>query len=637
MSNENHGELLMDPALYQSLFDTMAEGCLYCTIVLPPPGDEGAEFFIVAANSQFERLIGRKLGIAKKITDLFPAVRKNDRGFMELLERVCTTGEREQHELRIESMGKWCRVTAYSLQQGSGIFLFTDISRSRELEEELRTKSAFLYAHMQASHDGLLVVDALGRKTFQNRRAIDLWKIPQDVVDDPSGLKQVEHVMYMTKDPAQFVREINYLKTHPMEKSIDELELRDGTILERYSTPVIGEDGTNYGRIWVFHDITEMRKTEATLQNAQKLESLGLLAGGIAHDFNNLMCGIFGYIDLAKSGTTEESAQRNLTKAMHGINRARSLTQQLLTFAKGGSPVRMVGTLIPFVEETALFALSGSNVSIHFNFTDDLHACNFDRNQISQVIDNVIINAQQAMPSGGVIALSAENVFVEKRKDKKLPPGQYVRITIKDAGVGIAPELLQRVFDPFFTTKAQGRGLGLSTCYSILKRHDGCIDVVSEVGKGSTFSLYLPAVAASSPALAPSPMGVLLGEGVFVVMDDEKVLQETIARTVESLGYTVVCVGCGSDAVAYFRKARLENRRVAGMIFDLTVPGGMGGVEAVGEIRKLDSDIPVFVASGYADDPVMVTPHAYGFSGSICKPFLSDELKEMLTRTLQQL
>ena len=240
-------------------------------------------------------------------------------------------------------------------------------------------------------------------------------------------------------------------------------------------------------------DITERKRMEEDLQKSQKLESLGVLAGGIAHDFNNLMGGIFGYIDLANEANKEENVARYLAKALGTIDRARGLTQQLLTFSKGGAPVKKTDRFFPFVRDAALFALSGSSVSCRFDAPDDLRDGNFDRNQIGQVIDNIIINAQQAMPAGGTIEVSARNISFGQNERAGLSAGDYVRISIKDTGIGIPAEILPRIFDPFFTTKEKGHGLGLSTCYSIVNRHGGSISVESEPGKGSTFHVFFPA------------------------------------------------------------------------------------------------------------------------------------------------
>lgn len=378
----------------------------------------------------------------------------------------------------------------------------------------------------------------------------------------------------------------------------------------------------------------EHYKYEQMLQLNQKLESLGLLAGGIAHDFNNLLGGIFGYIDMASEETRETKVTSYLSRAMNTIDRARSLTGQMLTFAKGGAPIQRIDNLFPFVEETVKFALSGAKVSCNYDIPQDLWACNFDRNQIGQVIDNIIINAQQAMPVGGTIELSARNVILSEKEHPILGKGNYVKISIKDTGIGISEDLISKIFDPFFTTKAKGHGLGLATCYSIINRHGGCIDVESEQGKGSTFKVYLPASLEAVSAAKKTTDKTHTGSGIFLIMDDEEAMRNIIGDMLKSLGYVVISKENGKDAVDCFLSETKANRKITGLVFDLTVPGGMGGRAAIAEIRKVNKQIPAFVASGYADDPIMKNPAEYGFTASICKPFRKNELVEMLNRYL---
>lgn len=252
-------------------------------------------------------------------------------------------------------------------------------------------------------------------------------------------------------------------------------------------------DGNMNSLLAIGIDATERAKNEELLRNKQKLESLGILAGGIAHNFNNLFGGIFGYIDIAAEITKEEKTALYLEKTRSSIDRALALTRQLLTFAKGGGPLQEILPLFPFVQETAKLALSGSNVTCSCIVPDDLWSCNFDKNQIGQVINNLVINAQQSMPDGGTIEIVARNFILTENKHPVLTEGNYVKLTVKDTGIGIPSEIITKIFDPFFTTKPKANGLGLSTCYSIINRHGGCIDVESEPGQGSTFTIYLPA------------------------------------------------------------------------------------------------------------------------------------------------
>ena len=384
-------------------------------------------------------------------------------------------------------------------------------------------------------------------------------------------------------------------------------------------------------------DITAYKRMEEELQKAQKLDSIGVLAGGIAHDFNNLLGGIFGYIDLAIEESDKSKLTFYLSKSMSTIDRARALTAQLLTFACGGVPITRIGPLFPFVKEAAQFALSGANISCHFDIPQDLRYCNFDKNQISQVIDNLIINAQQAMPIGGTIELVARNITFAKKEHLFLEKGNYVKMSVKDNGIGIPKEQISRIFDPFFTTKTKGRGLGLATCHSIVNKHGGYIDVESELGKGSIFHVYLPACAAAESSTVQELPPRHKGSGTFLIMDDENVIREAVHGIIASFGYKVVCTENGKEAVDVFAAEVKSNQRIVGMILDLTVPGAMGGKAAVEKIRKMNAgaEIPIFVASGYSEDSVMRNPSQYGFTASICKPFTIIELAEMLNKFMK--
>lgn len=390
-------------------------------------------------------------------------------------------------------------------------------------------------------------------------------------------------------------------------------------------------------------DITDRTRAEEhneklleRLNQVQKLEALGVLAGGIAHDFNNLLGGIFGYIDLARMDGTEQGKQRNLDKAVSAIERTRALTHQLLTFAKGGVPVKHPEYLDPFVQDTVRFALSGTAISSTFEIEPGLWHCEFDKNQIAQVIDNIVINAVQAMPNGGRLDVKLHNRVFNDNEHLPLRKGRYVEIAFKDEGAGIPREYLSRIFDPFYTTKPKGHGLGLSTCFSIVNRHDGCIDADSVPGQGSVFKVYLPALNSVPRESDTREKKQHFGKGKFLIMDDEEMIRDTLARMLEKFGYSVISTESGEQAIARYQQEGAARSEIKGMIFDLTIKGGMGGRKAVCEIRKIDPEIPVFVASGYADDPVMADPETYGFSASISKPFMCEEVEALLSEHLHR-
>ena len=507
-----------------------------------------------------------------------------------------------------------------------------DISERKQAEAATAEEKERLAVTLRSIGDGVITTNVRGAVVIMNRVAEELTGWTQ-IEAEGKPLETVFNIVNeMTGEPCEnpvarvlSTGRIIELANHAL------LASREGSkrVIADSGAPITDRDGKTIGVVLVFRDMTEEQKTLDAIQRAARLDSLGVLAGGIAHDFNNLLTGLFGYVELARSVSKDARAIEYLEAALATMNRARALTLQLLTFAKGGAPAQKVTPLLPFIQEAVQFALSGANVSCRFSLGEDVWPCNIDKNQISQVIDNIVINAQQAMPNGGFIEISARNVYADEGEYPSLAKGRYVRVSIKDRGIGIPKDVMPRIFDPFYTTKTKGHGLGLATCYSIVSRHGGCIDVESEPSKGSTFHVYLPASTEAAVANASTTVRQM-GSGRLIVVDDEEVVRNTVRRMVEELGYTVVCKRDGREAIDFYLQETKAGHRLAGMILDLTIRGGMGGKEAVAEIRKLDKELPVFVASGYADDPVMRNPVDYGFTGSIGKPFTIAELSELL-------
>ncbi|HSQ34744.1 MAG TPA: PAS domain S-box protein [Candidatus Binatia bacterium] len=423
---------------------------------------------------------------------------------------------------------------------------------------------------------------------------------------------------YRTKKPAQ------------LEKFVESM----GIWLDVRSYPIFDTQGNLKGIVEHLRDITLQKRAEAELLKTEKLSSLAILAGGIAHDFNNLLAGIYGNLDMARSVSRSPQVNEFLDATIKTMGRARALTQQLLTFAKGGVPVRRVARLDDFLNETAKFAFSGSRISWALDIEEGLWACNYDPDQMGQVIDNVLINAQQAMPLGGRVTMTAANVTLKENEDSTLASGRYVRISIRDSGVGISAEHLSRIFDPFFTTKQQGSGLGLATSFSIIQQHGGAIRAESDLEKGSTFYVFLPACALkeeSGPVSEPEP---LRGQGRILIMDDEEMLRDIIGAVLRNQGYQVVGATDGAEALRLFDAGLSQGEGFAAVILDLTIPGGMGGKDVIGELRKRDREVPIFVSSGYADDPILARPQEFGFTASLIKPFTSQSLLALLGRYL---
>ena len=381
-------------------------------------------------------------------------------------------------------------------------------------------------------------------------------------------------------------------------------------------------------------------RLESELQRATKLESLGILAGGIAHDFNNLLTVVMGNISLAILDLKQETESTSwLREAERAVARARDLTQQLLTFSKGGAPIRSAVVLAEVVKEVAQFALRGSNVRCVFDIAPDLWAADVDKGQIGQVVQNVVINAMQVMPDGGQMEITLRNEMSDPGFGKILEPGRYLKLTITDRGAGIAPENLGRIFEPYFTTKKTGHGLGLATVYSIVKKHHGHITVESTVGQGTSFHIWLPAASAglmSTPDKPQEPVEIEAGRGRVLFMDDDLEIRRLGLAMLQRLGYETVVVSDGAEAVAEYRKCLGSAGPFDFVILDLTVAGGVGGCEAMKQLLKLDPEVKAIVSSGYSNDEVLANYRNYGFSGIVSKPYETAALAQVLNQLLQR-
>lgn len=373
--------------------------------------------------------------------------------------------------------------------------VYAEISKLKLAEEAIVTEKEKLLVTLKSIGDGVITTGVDGKVLLINSVAEDLtgWKQEEaegkhlievfDIINEITG-KSCENPVNKVLHSGM----IQELANHTM------LIAKDGTkrIIADSGAPIKDRSGNILGVVLVFRDMTEKQKLIDAATQSQKLQSLGTLAGGIAHDFNNLLTGIFGFIGFAKDESKESNVKEMLAQAESTIDRARSLTRQLLTFSKGGTPIKKLHALPSFIEDTVRFALSGSTVVASFNIETELIA-EFDNNQIAQVIDNIVINAVQAMPKGGNIEVTARNTTLHEKEHFPLSAGNYIKISIKDNGTGIAKNVISKIFDPFFTTKSGGHGLGLAMCYSIMNKHNGIIEVESEEGTGSTFHIFIPA------------------------------------------------------------------------------------------------------------------------------------------------
>ena len=385
-------------------------------------------------------------------------------------------------------------------------------------------------------------------------------------------------------------------------------------------------------------DITEHKQMEQELQKVQKLESLGVLAGGIAHDFNNILTAISTNLSMARlCGDLREDISEMLTDAEKASVRAQNLTRQLLAFAKGGTPIKKPASISRLITTTTAFSLSGSNVRCEFSLPDDLWLTEMDEGQIGQVLQNLIINADQAMPGGGTIRIAAENIVIGEKDSLPLEKGLYLRVSVTDQGIGVSMRDMPNIFDPFFTTKQKGSGLGLATAFSVVKNHKGHIEVESVIEEGTTFSVYLPALGRTSEETGRERKRLIKGEGRILLVDDEEIIWRATGEALTRMGYEVQFAQDGAEGARLYREKMDADRPFHAVIMDLTIPGGMGGKEAVGEILRIDPDAKIIASSGYSNDPVMSDFRQYGFCGIITKPYRIEELGELMSRVTQGL
>lgn len=393
--------------------------------------------------------------------------------------------------------------------------------------------------------------------------------------------------------------------------------------------PIVGEER---GAIVIVTDVTDKKRMQQQLQQAQKMEAIGLLAGGIAHDFNNILTAIVGNVSLAKMYLNKDDrAYGKLEEAEKASMRARNLTLQLLTFSRGGAPLKKTASLPEILNECCNNPQQNPALRFDIEVEEDLWPVEVDEGQIIHAIKNLLTNAEHSMPAGGLIQIFAKNHNIAAGSGLPVKPGKYVELTVADQGVGISEEHLSKIFDPYFTTKGKGGGfgLGLTVAYSIIKSHKGCINVESEPNKGTTFHIYIPASMIAIPHSAePKPVSKFRGK--VLVMDDERIVREVVGEILEFLGYEVAFAEEGEEAVQRYEESMTSGRNFDAVVMDLTVPDGLGGKEAIGRLLEIDPAAKVIVASGYSEDPIMSEYQSYGFKGVVNKPFRIEDLEKIL-------
>jgi len=515
---------------------------------------------------------------------------------------------------------------------------FSRYIRERNLAlDRLGAEKERLAVTLRSIGDGVIATDTDGKVVLINKIAEQLTGWSQEEAVGKS-INEVFHIINeKTGEPCENPVE-KVLKTNRITDLANHTALisRDGTkrSIADSGSPIRDKDGQVVGVVLVFRDITDQKKMREQMFRSQKLESIALLAGGIAHDFNNILTALMGNISLAKSQLgIDGKVYELLTSTENASRRASQLTQQLLTFAKGGEPVKETATLATLIKDSANFVLAGSNVKCSFDIPKDLWTVDIDSGQISQVIQNIVLNAKHAMPAGGTINITCENFINDSRTIPSLPPGNFVKITIQDHGIGIPEKYLDKIFDPYFTTKESGSGLGLAVCYSIIQKHDGYIMVESTPGVGTTFTIYLPA---SQKKMSPrsDDEQLLSGKGKILIMDDEELVREVSKEIFSSLGYEVEVAKDGDEMIELYQKAKRDGKPFDVVIMDLTIPGGMGGKEAIRKLLEIDPQAKAIVSSGYSNDSVMANYSEYGFKACLVKPYKLEEVSQKLRQLI---
>ncbi|MGQ9922185.1 MAG: hybrid sensor histidine kinase/response regulator [Desulfobacca sp.] len=510
------------------------------------------------------------------------------------------------------------------------LIMVADITE-RKLVEELLWRQAHIVEQIQ---DAVISVDLEKCITSWNRGAQRLFGYTADEM-----LGQPFALLSLPEQAEIFSAEV---MTSLEQKSMHERELwlqqKNGTALYVHlsMSPLKNREGQLCGGIVSARDITKRKLLEEDLIRTARLESASVLASGIAHDFNNMLTAILGNITMAFLNAENKGfVQERLAEAEKACFRAQNLARQLLTFSNREEPKKRLLSLHDVLKTSASLVLRSSNVRRQAEIPADLWWVEADEEQLNQAINHLLINADQAMPRGGTIYITAENVTLGEDEQLPLKPGPYVKVAIRDRGVGIPPAYLAKVFDPFFTTKSRGNGLGLATVYTILKNHDGHITVTSQPETGTTFTFYLPAVSqAAKPRRAKAP-ALRMGRGRVLLMDDEEMILEVSSAMLKRLGYEVWVSQDGAAALEIYRQASMAGSPFDVVILDLTVPGGLEAKETVGPLLQVNPQAKIIVSSGFADDPSLTDFRSFGFAGFLPKPYNLTQLSAVMHKVLQ--
>ncbi|MFZ0451339.1 MAG: ATP-binding protein, partial [Desulfatiglandaceae bacterium] len=598
----------------------------------------GEDFTFVDFNKAGEGIenIKREKLIGKSVNKMFPGVKGF--GLFDVFKRVWKTGKPENYSVTLykdERISGWRDNYVYKLPSGEIVAVYSDETERKQSEKALSEAYRIInrspaVVFLWKNSEGWpveFVSDNVKNLFGYTAEEFTSGKVSYALTVHPDDLEKVTQEV-TSSSGKEGMEDFGHKPYRIFTKDGETKWLDDMTFIRRNEKG----DITHYQGIVL--DITERKKAEEELLRAQKLESLGILAGGIAHDFNNILTTILGNVSMARMQVAPEGEPfEMLSEAETASIRAQKLTKQLLTFAKGGAPVKETTSIKDILKESPSFVLRGSKSRCEFSIAEDLWPAEIDVGQISQVINNIVINANQAMPEGGIIQVAAENLIINAGHGLPVNPGRYIRISIKDQGVGIAEKHLKSIFDPYFTTKHDGSGLGLATTYSIIEKHEGHITVESRLGAGTTFHIYLPA--SDKAVLENEEVRIIKGQGRILVMDDEAPLRKMLGRMLKNLDYESEFAKDGAEALRMYKDAQESETPYDVVILDLTIPGGMGGTETIKKLLEIDPEVKAIVYSGYSDDPVLSNFQEYGFKGMMPKPFESQSLSKVLHEVLK--
>lgn len=554
--------------------------------------------------------------------------------YAELIRCIKTGKNKEFPEMKYGD--KYLSISIAPFSEGA-IIISQEITERIKAEKALRQNEQRFRLIVETMPSLLVITDKEGKNLYVSPNI-------EEITGYSSKELEKDFVWWVHEDDTDRAKKV-FDRSFKIKKGDRNFEYKavkkDGKIWYASSSwePVIDEKGEFQGMILQTIDISDKKIMEQEIAKVQKLESIGILAGGIAHDFNNFLTGIIGNISLAKLKTDpKDEIYEILTESEKAAHSAKSLTQQLLTFSKGGIPIKEKTDIKDLIKESTKFAIVGSNVNCEFDFSENLWEVIIDIAQMSQVVNNIILNALEAIPEEGTITVKAENCEIEERAKIPLKKGKYVKISINDTGIGIPSDNIHKIFDPFFTTKQNGSGLGLATVFSIIQKHKGFIYVESEIDKGTAFHIFLPASVdgKKEKKQKEEKEKITKSSGRVLIMDDKSFIRKSAERALNLFGFDVSAAEDGEEALSLYKEAMDNEKPFDVVILDLTIPGAMGGLRALQELRKIDPNVKAIVSSGYSEDPVMSEHKKFGFNAIIKKPYEYKELAEKVKKLIEK-